>query len=504
MDISKLSLDEKIGQMLCFAFHGTEVNDQLKVLVKDYKVGNIIHFARNIVNNKQVTKLNSDIQSLTNLPVFISLDQEGGMVRRVTSDISYLPGAMALASTSRKDIYETNYCAGLDLRNLGFNVNYAPVGDVNNNPLNPVINSRSYSDDPQVVSDCVIQAFKGFQDALLLPTIKHFPGHGDTNVDSHIGLPIVNKSKNELDKMELLPFVNAINNGIDGVMISHIMYTHLDNNLPSSLSYNIITKLLQEELGFKGLITTDSLTMAAIWERFTIEEIVMYGVNAGNDVLVFCGKALLADQIKIIETFKKLIKNKKISMAKVNASVSKILALKEKYCYNQVIGKHYNNKLSLDLVNESITKVKNDNLLPIKKEDSVLIIFPKISLASLVDNENNNYETLGKYLPFQEIIFDENFKDYINLMHIQAKYDKIIMATYNVKKDDYQHQLYNRLDKDKVIIIALRSPYDILVMGDVKTYICTYDCTKESLRALSSKLMTNDFTGKLPIKLYKE
>ena len=500
MDISKLSLDEKIGQMLCFAFHGTEVNEQLKVLVKDYKVGNIVHFARNINNNKQVKKLNQDIQSLANHPVFISLDQEGGMVRRVTSDITYLPGAMALASTNRKNIYEVNYHTGLDLKELGFNVNYAPVGDVNNNPLNPVINSRSYSDNPKIVSECVVQAFRGFQDALMLPTIKHFPGHGDTNVDSHLGLPIVNKSRKDLDKVELVPFVDAINNGIDGVMISHILYSQIDNNLPSSLSYEVITKLLKEDLGFKGLITTDSLTMA-IWERFTIEEIVMHGVNAGNDVLVFCGKALLEDQIEIIETFKRLVKAKKISMARIDASVSKVLKLKEKYCYNQVVSKHKDNELSIELVNDSITKVKSNNLLPITKDDSVLIIFPKISLASLVDNDNNTYETLGKYLPFQEIIINENFDDYEKLMHIQAKYDKIIMATYNVKADDYQMQIYNKLDKDKVVVIALRSPYDGLILSGVKEYICTYDCTKESLKAVSSKLMTNDFTGKLPIKI---
>lgn len=501
MDITNLTLEEKIGQMLCFAFHGTTVNEQLKTLISDYKVGNIVHFARNIVDVKQVKKLNNDIQSLSKLPVFISLDQEGGMVRRVISDITYLPGAMALASTNQKHIYEVSHATGLDLRNLGFHINYAPVADVNNNPLNPVINSRSYSDDPEIVSKCVVEAFKGFQDAYLLPTVKHFPGHGDTNVDSHLGLPIVKKSLAELEKVELIPFKKAIDAGIDGVMISHILYSELDSTLPSSLSYNVITKLLKEKMGFKGLITTDSLTMAAIWERYTIEEIVEKGINAGNDILVFCGKADVNEQVEIVKTFIKLVKNKKIPMSRIDESVTKILQLKAKYCFNQIVSKANRDELAYDLVNQSIVKVKENNLLPLTKKDKVLIIFPKISLASLVDNENNTYESLGKYLPYQEIIVDETLSSLKNIMQIQANYDKIIMATYNVKADDYQTEIYQKLNKAKVVVIALRSPYDLNYIHEVKEYICTFDCTKESLKAVSSKLMTNDFYGKLPVKL---
>lgn len=499
MDISQLTIEEKIGQMLCFAFHGTTCNDQLITLVKENKIGNIIHFARNIENIKQVKKLNKDIQSLAKIPVFISLDQEGGMVRRVMSDITYLPGAMALAATSRQKIYDVCYHAGVDLKALGFNVNYAPVGDVNNNPLNPVINSRSYSDDPQVVSDCVCDAFQGFQDALILPTIKHFPGHGDTNVDSHLGLPVVSKTLEELEKGELVPFKKAIDKGIDGVMISHILYSQLDNEYPSSLSYQVITKLLKEKLGFNGLITTDSLTMAAIWERYSLEEIVLNGINAGNDVLVFCGEAKLSTQLEIIETFKRLVMTNKITMERIDESVSKILRLKEKYCNKEV----YKKKIisSQTLVNESITKVKSNNLLPLNKSDRILIIFPKINLASLVDNENNTYESLGKYLPYEEIIIDEKNYDVKKIMQLQAKYDKIIMATYNVKAHDFQEEVFNVLDKTKVIVIALRSPYDICHLAGVKEYLCTYDCTKESLQAVSEKLITNEFFGKLPIKL---
>lgn len=501
MDINKLTLDEKIGQMLCLAFHGTEYNEQLKFLIEENHIGNIIHFARNIVSRKQITKLNQDINAHAKLPVFIALDQEGGMVRRVVEDMTYIPGAMALSAGGRDKIYEINYKAGLDLKSMGFNVNYAPVGDINNNPLNPVINSRSYSDDPKVVSECVISAFKGFQDALVLPTVKHFPGHGDTNVDSHLGLPVVKKSLEELYEMELVPFIDAINAGLDGVMISHILYDKLDDTYPSSISKKVITDLLIEKLNFKGLVTTDSLTMAAIWDKYSIEEVVLNGINAGNDVLVFCGKADIEEQNLIINAFKKLVNDGKISIDRINKSVEKILKLKEKYCVNNENYLGFDNTLSHEVVEKSITKVLDNGLLPIKDTDKVLILFPKITLASLVDNEDNTYETLSKYLKFKEVIISEETSNIDEIVKMSQDFEKIILCTYNLKANDLSQKIFENLDKNKVIVVALRSPFDIMHLKGVNNYICTYDITKESLYALSEKLKDNKFYGKLPVKL---
>ena len=158
---------------------------------------------------------------------------------------SPLPGAMALAAANA-DIYEICKRVGFDLKKIGFNMNFAPVGDINNNPFNPVINSRAYSDKAEIVENCVVQAFKGFQKAKLLSTIKHFPGHGDTNVDSHIGLPVVDKTIAEIEQLELKPFIKAISEGIDGVMVSHMLYKQIDDTYPSTLSKKIITDLLKD------------------------------------------------------------------------------------------------------------------------------------------------------------------------------------------------------------------------------------------------------------------
>ena len=501
MDINKLTLDEKIGQMLAFAFHGTEYNEQLRILIEEFKIGNIIHFARNIINVEQVKKLNSDIQNHATIPMFISLDHEGGMVRRVMDNITYLPGAMALCAT-KENIEEITYLANLDLKKCGFNVNHAPVADVNNNPKNPVINSRSYSDDPVIVGRLIKESIRGMDRANMLPTLKHFPGHGDTNVDSHLGLPVVEKTIKGLNTMELAPFKDAIAAGVDGIMVAHILYTQLDDTYPSSLSYNIITKLLKEELGYKGIITTDSLTMAAIWNKYSIPEIVLHSINAGNDIILFCGKADIEEQREIVQAFKDLVNQGKISMERINESVNKILSAKAKYTKinNEPIVK---NHLAEELVYKSMTKVIDENkLLPLKEEDRVLILFPKLRIASLVDNANQDFVTLGNVLSGDEIIYEDNVDIRKNVVQIQQKYDKIIMATYNVVEDDFQVKLANLLDKSKTLFVSLRSPFDFDFIKGIKTYICTYDSTPESLKALSMALK-GKFNGVLPIKLWR-
>lgn len=509
--LSKMTLEEKIGQMLCFAFHGTEYNEQLKILIEDHHVGTIIHFARNIENLDQIYKLNKAIHEKSKYPMFIGLDHEGGMVRRVMEDITYLPGAMALSNATDEELYKIYNQTGKELKILGFNMNYMPSVDVNNNPYNPVINSRSYSDEPNMVSKRGGIAAVAMQDALVLPTLKHFPGHGNTSVDSHVGLPIVEDTLEQLFETELVPFKEIIKKGIDGVMVAHILYKKIDDELPSSLSYKVITNLLKEKLGYKKLVITDSLTMSAIYNRYSLKEIVEKGINAGNDIIMFCGKATLDEQETIINDFINLVKEGKIKEERINESVLKILKLKEKY--KTKLGKNYLDKefiknnfnqekeLSKLLTKKSITAFVRNELLPINENDKVLSVFPKINLATLVDNATNDCTTIGSILKCDEIIYDEKENNLENIVQNASKYDKIILATYNTNKDGYGCKIYNSLDKSKVICVALRSPYDIIHLGECDNYICSFDCTKESIKAISNALLTNEFSVKLPINL---
>lgn len=511
MNYNNMTLEEKIGQMLCLSFVGTEYNEQLENLVEKYNIGTIIHFGRNIENLKQVYELNYQIHKHSKYPIFIGLDHEGGMVRRIMNDITYLPGAMAMWNATDEEMYKIYNQVGKELRNLGFNMNYMPSVDVNNNPYNPVINSRSYSDEAIMVAKKGKVAAKAMQDALVLPTPKHFPGHGNTNVDSHVGLPVVDSTKEDLYNIELKPFNEVIKNNVDGIMVAHILFKNIDDKYPSSISHEMVTKVLKEEMGFKGLIITDSLTMSAIYNRYSIRDIVKYSVNAGNDIIMFCGEANMYDQETIIKEFIDLVNTGEIPMSRIEESVKKIIALKEKYKIE--IGKNQldendikakfnlESELSKALTNRSISLFKDENnLLPIKEGEKVISLFPEFSIATLVDNADNEQISIGKYYKCDEIIYNkENSLE--KIVQKTRKYDKIILATYNANSKSFAKQLYEELDKDKLICVSLRSPFDIIHLNNCKTYLCTFDCTKESLIALSEALKTNTFSVKLPINL---
>lgn len=515
--LKNMTIEKKVGQMLMFAFHGTEFNEQLKRQIDEFHLGGVIHFARNISDCNQALKLNKDILEYSKYPMFIGIDQEGGIVQRITKGITPFPQAMALAST-KKNIRTLHYYVGLDLKQMNFNIVFAPVADVNNNPLNPVINSRSYSDDPNIVSKYVKMAFKGFQDAKIIPTIKHFPGHGDTSVDSHISLPTNHKTKEEITNCELIPFKEAINKNVLGVMAAHIMYPSYDEKYPATLSKNIIDGILRNELGFNGLVVTDSLTMGAINNNYTKKEIVTLAANAGIDVMIFCGKADIEEQKEIYNAFIDSVKEGSIHLDIIDKAVRRILEYKKKYCLE--INNNYiypsnkkiklGNKLSLlsiSAIKNKSNKPDNKDLIINKDKEKVLVIFPKIKLFSLVDNEVSDYITLGSCLKKHDIDLEEIIisSDSVDLELINNKinnFNRIIMATYNVNKDDYQTKVFNCLPKDKVTVVAMRSPYDIYYLEGLNNYICIYEASELALNNLSLCLVgKKKFKGKLPVKL---
>ncbi len=505
--LEDLTLEEKVGQLLMFAFHGTTFNEQLKIQLNKFHVGGIIHFARNIENPEQVTELNKNILNYSKIPPFIGVDEEGGVVQRIIKGVTPFPGAMAVSAT-KENVEKLYYEVGKNLRNMNYNMVFAPVADVNNNPMNPVINSRSYSDKPIVVSRYAKYAVDGFKKAKIMPFLKHFPGHGDTNVDSHIGLPVVNKSKEELNMTELKPFKDNINDGAPGIMVAHIMYPAYDDKYPSTLSKNIVTDLLKNELGFNGLTVTDSLTMAAIYNNYSKKEIVKLSINSGIDLMIFCGKAALDEQEEIYNALLDAVKNNEISIERINDAVNKILKYKEEYV-NYIFDKYEYPSSDIiqygeNLSKKSITLVK-DNCLDLSKK--TLIIFPRIKLMSLVDNESDFYVSLGsvlkkKGIDVDEVIIDSDNNNLDNEYLKNLKiYHNIIMATINVSQDDYQVQVFNSLPKEKTTVVAMRSPYDALYLKGLCGYICIYEATALAINSLCECLLEHDFNGYLPISL---
>lgn len=515
-DIKNMTLREKVGQMIGLAFSGTSYSEELKMQIEDMGAGLIIFFKDNCGNPRQIFELNKIINDKAKIAPFIALDQEGGMVARVTEGIVQSPGAMAITAGSTTDeCYKLAYNMGVELKKLGFNFNFAPDADVNNNPLNPVINVRSYSENPHVVAEYMLSAVQGYHDAGMMTSIKHFPGHGDTAVDSHLGLPVVAFSKKRLNEVELVPFNYAIKSNLPGIMASHILYSNIDDTYPTTMSKKVIHDFLREELGFNGLVVTDSLTMKAVWGRYSIREIVEKSFNSGCDIMLLCGARDINMQKEFFETAVELAEKGIIDNKLIDESVERILKYKALYANNMAdsfeeIEHELNNqdsvKFAQEVMDNAVTIIKDDNkLIPLKKEEKVLVVFPVLKVVTLVENPDNTLNSLGDYLSmphdkmYVDIIPTKEQKEL--LLNKEREYDKIIYCSYSACLYKEQSDFINELDKKKLIVIALRTPYDYNYL-DVSTYLTAYEASKQAFIALAKVLDgTRNATGKCPVTL---
>lgn len=519
--LNELTLDQKIGQLLVVGFPTEVITDEFSELIQKYHVGNVILFQRNVKESLQLSKLNNTIQDLmekhNNVPAFIGIDQEGGMVTRLFNGATYFPGNMAVASgIPCEEAYELGAAIGGELHNVGVNMNFAPVLDVNNNPENPVIGVRSYGDIPEKVAQYGKNLFKGLQSENILSTGKHFPGHGNTNVDSHLGIPIISSSLKELKQVELVPFINAIDNGIDGIMTSHILFSDIEKNkLPATLSKTIITGLLKKELGFKGLVVTDCMEMKAIFDNYGIEDAVVNALNAGVDLL--CISHTREIQIRAFNAIKKAVSDGIISMEILNSAVIKILYYKKKYeMYNwrNLSGKINDEdllrhkKLATTISEKSITLIKDKKKLLPLKSDGLISISPIAMATSIADDEieKSNLGSVikseigGRFITYNPL--DIDVEDII-LKVIDKK--TIVFGSYNMNLSTLQKTLLDRLvstGKD-IVLVALRNPYDISDYIDkISTILCAYEYTRLSISSLI-KVLRGEIVprGTLPVKV---
>lgn len=331
--IDQMSLKEKIGQLIIAGIKGKTVTKNTLSLINDYKVGGIIFYAENTVASNQTLLLLNQIKKENeenSFPLFLGIDQEGGRISRLPKEIANLPTNTEIGKINNKDFsYNIGSLLGKELNAFGFNMNFAPVMDINSNPNNPIIGDRSLGNQPDLVSKLGLQTMKGIQSQKVISVIKHFPGHGDTSVDSHLKLPIVNKSLKELNTMELIPFKHAISNGADIVMIAHILLPKLDQEFPSSMSKPIITNLLRNQLGFDGVVITDDMTMKAITDNFDIGSSSVESLKAGSDVILIAHD--YSKIVTIMEAIENAVISGDISEERINESVERILNLKKKY-----------------------------------------------------------------------------------------------------------------------------------------------------------------------------
>lgn len=337
--ISEMSLEEKIYQLFFVTPESltgvdmvTQAGDATKAALDQYPVGGIIYFSQNIENEEQITTMTSNSQSYSKIPLFIGVDEEGGsLVARIANNPNFqvptFPDMKEIGTSGDPSkAFEVGSSIGSYLKKYGFNMDFAPDADVLTNPENTAIGSRSFGSDPQLVSQMVAEEVRGLEEQNVTAVLKHFPGHGSTAEDSHNGAAVVNRSLDELRSVEFLPFEAGIQAGADVIMVGHLQVPQfIPDDTPASLSSVMITDILRNELGFDGLVITDSLSMGAVTEYYTPAEAAVMCIQAGGDMLL-----IPEDFHQAYQGILDAVNNQTLSEERINESLTRILRVKYK------------------------------------------------------------------------------------------------------------------------------------------------------------------------------
>ena len=357
--LDSMTLDEKIGQMITISYRKETMDSTLKSAIEEVKPGGFILFAENMSSYDGTIKLVKEIKELSSIPMFISIDEEGGKVQRLRSlkgvEVTDVPYMYDVGEKNDVELtYQVGKLIAEELRVIGVNMDYAPDIDVFSNPDNKVIGKRSFGSDKELVAKHGVSLAKGLEDNGVIAVYKHFPGHGNTATDSHVSLPVLDLTKEELENVDVYPFKEAINNNASVIMIGHLAVPKMtEDNIPASLSKKLITDYLKNELGYSGLVITDALEMGALTSYYKEEEICGKAVEAGVDILL-----MPSSSRKCLKSVQDAIKDGRVTEEQINESVRKILKLKY-----EKIEKNYNEYLDKSYLNskehqEIIEKIK--------------------------------------------------------------------------------------------------------------------------------------------------
>lgn len=510
-NIKEMTLKEKIGQLILPGFHSYDYDEQLKTLIEEYHVGNVILFTRNFENAKQMRaltkRIHEEVLKHTGIVPFISIDQEGGLVTRMMKDVTFAAGPMTCSAVSEQAAFDTGRMLAYDMIQLGMNLNLAPSLDVNNNPNNPVINVRSYSDDPVRVSKMGEKFIKGSLEYGVLPCAKHFPGHGDAAVDSHLGLPSINHDAKRIHEVEMKPFIDNIT--VPAIMSAHILFPAYDT-VPATLSRKVLTGILREELGYQGLIITDCLEMKAIADNFGTSEGALQAVMAGADLLCICHT--LERQIRALKLIEEAILNGSLPEAELDAHVERILRAKEatlpyleQYFYNvEEVFSEENNQRAAEIVDQSLTYVLGEKP---KLTSKTLVLAPVAQAKTIIEDEFDErnlakvLKTNFKDLDVLEMTSEDAFKE--KILKIVKNYAQVIVFSYNANVTPWQVNLINELiQNNKTYVISLKGPFDYHKYVNLENYMCLYEYTPNSIKTVVKYFKGElEPQGVLPIKL---
>lgn len=533
--IRSMTLEEKVGQLFMVGFSGQTISKDLESFLIDRYGGGLIIYGHNYEDLEGLLTLNQDLHRLNaaynQIPIFLATDQEGGLVHRLPSEGVAFPGNMALGATQNIwHSYQAAMIQGAELRALGFNMTMAPVMDVNNNPENPVIGTRSYGEDPLLVSEMGVAAMMGYSATGVIPTVKHFPGHGDTAVDSHTALPTVNHDRDRLEAIELEPFALANEYGMPSLMTGHISFPALDETgNPATLSEPILTDLLRKDWGYDGLIITDDMDMKAIADNYGREEAAIMALEAGADILLYSSGP--AGQESIYNAVIEAVNEGRLTEKQIDDKVRRILTTKANYQLYETpffaledvrdfMGASENRFAAQAIANDSITLVKNEgNILPLKhsQTEKILVIWPeefRVSESVLAPERlqpGAARSALGlsltmRYLNVEEMTLPRTLSetDQEQILATASEYDYIIMGGYDLQRNSDRSTLVDRLlaQDTTLIYVGLREPYDLAANSDIPVYLAAYSSNLSSMDAVS-KIIVGELEpkGVLPVSI---
>jgi beta-N-acetylhexosaminidase len=516
-----------IGQKLLIAFHGKDrLPPEAVEAILAYRPGGITLFrSLNIDTPAQVRQLTGLLQQAARQaglpPLLIAADQEGGQLMAIGEGATQLPGNLALGATGSADLArQAGEVLGIELRAMGVNIDYAPCCDVNVNPNNPVIGTRSFGEDPQSVAELSAALVAGLQSRGVAAAAKHFPGHGDTARDSHHGIPVVPHALERLRRVEFPPFAAAIAAGVKLVMTAHLALPAVDgrSDLPATLSPAVIRGLLRGELGFAGVVVTDALDMKAIRQGEALGDEAVRSAAAGADLLLVTSNPL--DQRRVHTSLEQALQLGQLDAAEVRASAGRILALKDWLAGQgpppdlSVVGCASHRAVADEIAARSVTLVRDQaGLLPIRPQEGqrLVVILPRPQDLTPADTSSYVVPALAEalrayHMDVTELILPHapQEQDIAFALQQLRPTDIVILGTLNAFTRPEQAALARALLRsgNPVVIAALRMPYDLAAFPEAPTYVCTYSVLEPSLRALARALFGQaPSRGRLPVSI---
>lgn len=522
--LSGLTLEQKIGQLIIAGFEtGSAQDPHFQKLVHEYHVGNVILFTRNLGDRETTARftqeLRDEICADCGIPPFVVIDQEGGMVTRIFHAGNIVPGPMAVGATyDPNNAYRVGRILGQEMRALGMNFNYAPAVEeaLFRTPSN--ISVRTYSDNPFMVAEFCKQFVRGLQEQGVIATLKHFPGYTGVLEDAHLTIPTVTRTRNELEKVELQAFQRVIDDGADAVMAGHMLCPALEpERRLSSASRRIITELLKEKMGFRGIVSSDCMDMHSMLD--------FYGPGRGAVELFKAGVHMLdishtlSSQAQACDALREAVRSGEITEEELDAVVLHILRYKEKYGLFDPqpsveerlasVDWEENYRVCREISEASVTLVRGKELLPLAKGNGLFISTPPITLVIVdekIDAGNTFAAAAARYFEGEarEIPVDPTDEQIAKLAEEAKSKDYVVLGTYNAYCNPGQQKLLAALREanPKLIAVALRASYDYDCYDSVPGCILAYEYTEHSIRSLLSVLSgAREATGLPPLVL---